>query len=85
MPDAPRLLVEEVVHHGMEHDDTAVRLWSTLLPPRLLVRCRNEGVVLRYLWYPLPTPKRARTPAHFKLSMFHTTPYQRFETLFARE
>lgn len=41
LPDVPPILVDQLVHHGMEHDDCVVRLWSTLAPPRLLV-----GVVL---------------------------------------
>lgn len=37
LPDVPPILVDQLVHHGMEHDDKSIRLWSTLVSSRLLV------------------------------------------------
>lgn len=37
LPDIAAILVDHLVHHGMEHDDATIRLWSTLIPARLMV------------------------------------------------
>lgn len=57
LPDVAFILVEQLVRHGMEHEDNAVRLWSTVAPPRLMVRAplverftyeiRNPGHIFR--------------------------------------
>ena len=43
LPDVASVLVEHLVHHGMEHDDESVRLWSTLTSSRLLVSIMTGG------------------------------------------
>ncbi|CAM9098373.1 unnamed protein product [Ectocarpus sp. 4 AP-2014] len=38
LPDVRSILVHQLVHHGMEHDEASIRLWSTLAPSRLMAR-----------------------------------------------
>ncbi|CAM9460501.1 unnamed protein product [Scytosiphon promiscuus] len=38
LPDVRSILIDQLVYHGMEHDDDSIRLWSTQTPSRLLDR-----------------------------------------------
>lgn len=43
LPDVPSILVDQLVHHGMEHDETSIRLWSTRVSSRLLVSAKQDS------------------------------------------
>lgn len=44
LPDVEGILIDQLVHHGMEHDDETVRLWSTLASSQLLVGLCCGGI-----------------------------------------